>query len=135
MAEIIKFRELKAGDTFHFADPAQRQTEWEYRGNGFYNVPYSGGPWLIPLTSYNAEVAVVRVRAASPFVTMSDRDLARYIEGCHMSREYGADFEAACRERNSRDMPQAHGLTEQDREHLRRIGGCDVRFLSESQLA
>lgn len=103
MSEIIKFRELKAGDVFRFSPPEYGQTEWEYRGNGFYNVPYSGGPWIIPLGSYNSEIAVVVVRRASPFWSMSDRDLARYIEGCHMSREYGADFEAACRERNSRD--------------------------------
>lgn len=103
MAEIVKFRDLRAGDVFKFADPAQSQTEWEYRGNGFYNVPYSGGPWHIPVTSFNGAVAVVRVRAASPFVAMSDRNLSRYIEGCHMSHEYGADFEAACRERNTRD--------------------------------
>lgn len=103
MSQIIKFRQLKTGDTFRFADPAQSQTEREYRGNGWYNVPYSGGPWLIPLTSWNAEVAVVVVRHATPFSTMQDRDLQRYIEGCHMSRDYGADFELACRERNSRE--------------------------------
>lgn len=53
-----RFRELRLGDKFTFAEDLKDDRVWEYRGDGWYNIPYSGGPWIIPLTSFNAEVSV-----------------------------------------------------------------------------
>jgi hypothetical protein len=36
------------------------------------------------------------------FQQMSDRELRAYIDWCHVTREYDAHFEAACREWNTR---------------------------------
>lgn len=99
-AVVLRDCEFKHASDFQRAACVSRRLVCQWV-KGF--VENTGGPWIIPLGSYNSEIAVVVVRRASPFWSMSDRDLARYIEGCHMSREYGADFEAACRERNSRD--------------------------------
>ena len=40
----MRFRDLEYGDLFKF-HPDDGDT-WEYRGNGWYNIPYSGGPWF-----------------------------------------------------------------------------------------
>jgi hypothetical protein len=41
-------------------------------------------------------------RNASGFAGMSNADLRKYIDGCHASRDYSADFEEAARELNDR---------------------------------
>ena len=37
------------------------------------------------------------------FSKFTDEELNEFIAGCHASRDYGADFELACREHNSRE--------------------------------
>ena len=38
----LRLRDLTSNDVFRFAD---RDTIFEYHGNGWYGRPYSGGPW------------------------------------------------------------------------------------------
>lgn len=42
--KTILFTELRDGDWFRFEDGG---SVYEYRGNGWFNIPYSGGPWHI----------------------------------------------------------------------------------------
>jgi hypothetical protein len=39
----MRLRDLQFGDRFKF-HPGDRDV-YEYRGNGWYGLPYSGGPW------------------------------------------------------------------------------------------
>lgn len=54
----LLFSELRDGDRFQFSDHG---TVYEYRGNGFYNVPYSGGPWHVSQSDlkYHGRVVLV----------------------------------------------------------------------------
>lgn len=42
--DTILFTELRDGDRFQFEDHG---SVYEYRGSGWFNIPYSGGPWHI----------------------------------------------------------------------------------------
>lgn len=44
-AEPLRFKDLKTGDFFVFASTPEKSYSYEYRGNGWYGIPYSGGPW------------------------------------------------------------------------------------------
>lgn len=46
----MNIRNLTTGDLFQFGNHADRpnSTVWEYRGNGWYGRPYSGGPHHLP---------------------------------------------------------------------------------------
>lgn len=41
----MKIHDLKVGDLFHFDTDSNQTGPWEYRGNGWYGWPYSGGPY------------------------------------------------------------------------------------------
>ena len=41
----MKIRDLLPGDLFYFDTDSNQTGPWEYRGNGWYGWPYSGGPY------------------------------------------------------------------------------------------
>ena len=42
----MKFSQLQAGQVFKYANQEEpHPSHWEYRGNGFYGRPWSGGPY------------------------------------------------------------------------------------------
>ncbi len=53
----MKAKDIKAGQVFRFGAPGSEP--WEYRGNGWYGRPYSGGPYC--MDEYQRNTTPVRV--------------------------------------------------------------------------
>lgn len=43
----MNYQTLKTGQWFRFLDPDRSPAIWQYRGNGWFGRPYTGGPWHI----------------------------------------------------------------------------------------
>lgn len=64
------FRDLRTGDRFQFG--IAQSVTYEYRGNGWYGLPYSGGPWH---------------RHDNPAVILVSRPITHILEGHHVLHE------------------------------------------------